>query len=1075
MNIPVSRTKIVVPKWRQELLTRPRLIKLLFEYLDKKLILISAPAGYGKTSLLIDLSRHSELPICWLSLDSLDQNPQRFTAYFIRALEEQFPEFGKQTRAILNTLTTLEEGLESLVVTLVNEVYDRIPQHFILILDDYHLINNNPVVQSFLSRFIPLVDENCHLIISSRTLTQLPDLPLLVAKDMVAGLDLGELAFRTEEIQQLFGQNYGIHISDDTAKKLLTETEGWITGLKFSSLGITPGLADKLTGARAAGINLFDYLGQQVLDQQPEDVRFFLLRSSLLEEFNASLCEAVFGELYPLRKEWSRWIEFSVNNNLFALPVGLESGWIRYHHLFRDFLQNRLQQDHPEEIQPILGNLAHTYELLNEWDKAYHIRKQLDDVNALAGLIERAAPNLMSHALLTLDTWLKELPPSIRKTRPGLVSIQGIIAYMKGDLHEGLFLLNQAEADLRSNDDTLGLALTLVRRAAAHRFLGDYQSGLQDADEVIRLTEYSDDLQLLFADALREKGLNLFRLGEALNSAKNLERALEIFKLQEDTSHIPILMMETGMVYGVIGKEDIVEQLYSQALQLWKQEGNFQWQANLLNNLGVHHFLHGDYDKAILVLEEGLICAKRSPFSVRVEALILISLGDVYAEVEDFSLADQYYQRGYDIAQVINDRFLLNYLKFACANLAIQESNFEKAYREVDELRKLISSQSSQYENGLFHLVKGQLSLMQENVPNAIKELLKAENCFSLGEHVIECAKSKIWLAASYLQNKDASAARQKINELINSETRNKYPIVVFIRQTQAWLEALKNDLAVGNALHDLLNRAIKVDQEFPEIRRRVRRLAQRVEIPDAKLTIQAFGRPQVRVGIKTLTLSDWQTQSVHDLFFYFLTREQPMTKETIGLAFWPDIEDPARLKVRFKNDLYRLRRAVGKDIILYDNELYSFNHTSDYEYDLEAFNGYLYQAELVQDESKKIELLQSAVDLVNGHFLEGVDAAWVIPRREQVNRQIISVFLTLGNLLKNNHLVNEAIEVYQRAIHHDHTNEESYLMTLKMYNQLNDRVNALRLYENYVEMMNDELDLPPSPEMEAVYKNLLH
>ncbi len=620
-NIPISHTKVVMPKRREEILTRPRLLEMLFEFLDKKLILVSAPTGYGKTSLLIDLGHHSDLPFCWLSLDSLDREPQRFATYFIEAIAEHFPDFGKQTKAALDTLTSIDKSIEPLVATLVNEIYAHIPQHFVLVLDDYHLIRDVAVIQNFLSRFLQLVDESCHLIISSRTLTQLPDLPLMVARDMVEGLDLSELAFRIDEIQALFAQNYNMHISDDTARELVDETEGWITGLQLSSLGIAQGMADRLRVARAAGVGLFDFLGKQVLDQQPEEIRFFLLRSSLLEEFDAALCEAVFSELYPERKDWRRWIDFVIQRNLFALPVGIESGWVRYHHLFRDFLQDHLQKECPEEIPPILSKLAQVYETHNEWEKAYHIKKRLGDVDALAGLIERAAPHLMSHALVTLDTWLKELPPSILSTRPGILSIRGAIFHMQGNSSEGLVLLNKAEAVFHETDNINDLANTLVRRATVYRFLGDYTAALHDADEALRMTETSDQMQTIHAHALRQKGLSLFRQGQSRQAVKILERALEFYTRIEDASHIPILMMETGIAYDAIGKKEEAKHLYEGALKIWKKDGNLSWQANLLNNLGVLHFLQGEYDKAILVLEEGLLCAKQSGYYPRMEAL----------------------------------------------------------------------------------------------------------------------------------------------------------------------------------------------------------------------------------------------------------------------------------------------------------------------------------------------------------------------------------------------------------------------------------------------------------------------
>ena len=1073
-NIPISHTKVVLPRRRDELLTRPRLLDMMYEFLDKKLILVSAPAGYGKTSLLIDLGHHSDLPFCWLALDSLDRDPQRFAAYFIEAIAECFPDFGNQTRAALDTITSIDKGIEPLVATLVNEIYARIPQHFVLVLDDYHLIYDVPAIQNFLGRFLQLVDESCHLIISSRVLTQLPDLPLMVARDLVGGLDLSELAFRVEEIQELFAQNYSMHISEDKAQELVNETEGWITGLQLSGLGIAQGMADRLRVARAAGVGLFDFLGQQVLQQQPDEIRFFLLRSSLLEEFNAALCEEVFGKLYPERKQWRQWVDLVIQRNLFALPVGVESGWVRYHHLFRDFLQDQLRKECPDEIPLILRNLAQAYEAHEEWEKAYHIQKRLDDVDALAGLIERAAPHLMSHALVTLDTWLKELPPSILSTRPGILSIRGIILQFQGYSNEGLELLNKAETAFRETTNINGLSSSLVRRATVYRFLGDYTAALHDANEALQLTESNDQMQTTHAIALREKGLNLFRQGKSHQAMKALERALESYTRMQDNSSIPTLMMETGMVYAALGREDETIRLNNEALQIWKQKGNLIWQANVLNNIGVLHHQHGDYDKAVLALEEGLLCAQQGGYSIRVEALISISLGDVYAEVEDFGLAHRYYQRGYDIAQEIGDQFLLNYLVLARAKLFIQGSELDRAHHFLDDARRMISTQNSQYEDGLYHLLRGQLFLGEANIELAKNALETAEARFETSGHYVEYIKSQLLLAGVYNQGNKREEAIHKLKEVLKNKSKIEHPILVFLQQIRTWIESLQSDVEVGYVLKSLLSKSDQIKRDMPGIRRRIRRLAQISEVPGAKLTIQGFGRAQVKIGEKLLTMSDWQTQSVRDLFFYFMTEEKPLTKEQIGAVFWPEVEEPARLKMRFKNDIYRLRRAVGSEIILYENDLYCFNHASDYEYDVEAFEGFLFQAKLTKEPKIRIELLQKAVNLVHGQFLEDIYATWVISERERIDQEILSALLELAELLKNVHQVQEALATYQQAINHDPTIETAYLLAMKLLIQLNDRVSAIHLYDAYTEMMRSELDLPPSPEMQAVYKRLV-
>ncbi len=1069
--IPISKTKIITPRRRTELLTRKRLLDALFESLDKKLTLVSAPAGYGKTSLLIDLASQSELPCCWLTLDMMDREPQRFIAYLIAAVAERFPKFGSQSMSILGSLTSLDQDMERMLVTLVNETYEQIHEHFILVLDDFHLVDDVQPIQAFLNRFVQLVDENCHLIISSRVLTSLSDLPLMVARDQVSGLSFSDLVFHPDEIQALLAQNSSLRISEDEARKMFEKTEGWITGLQFTGTGTLSGNLIKPTSN--TGVGLEDFLGQQVLDRQPPVLRDFLLRTSMLEEFDAHLCQVVLEPLYPEPQNWQGLISAVIQNNLFVLPVGADGRSLRYHHLFRDFLLARFKQEHSDEVKPILSRMGQAYEDLGEWEKAHYIYKQLNNNDVLAEMIEHASTPMLQRAMLTLESWVNDLPPSFLRTRPGLLSIRGVIAYVKGNLQKGLSLLDQANQSFRSKKNIPGLTLTLVRRALVYSFLGDYDSSLNDANEVIELIKSRDDLQMIYAEALRMKGLALFRLGHSRQAIAFLEDSLNLYTRLNETINMPILFMETGMVYNAIGNYAEAGIAYEKALQIWRQEGNLSWQSNLLNNLGVLRHFQGEYEKAALAFEEGLVCAQRSGYT-RMEAFIAMGLGDLYLELEDFTVAQLNYQHAEEAIQGVDNRFILFYLTMAKTSLALLQKNPREAQKLIITAAAMIQSSDSLYEKGLLNLGLGRLSLLNGKPAQAIIELTEAERCFSEDNRKLEGDTSRIWLAAASYQTKNHAIARQMIKAVLGNRGQVANATLVAIHQAHVWLNGLQRDDEVGRMVSNLLTRASHLAGKMPAIRRQLHRTAHVIQIPNAHLIIRALGQASVSVGGKFLTLSDWQTQSVRDLFFYFLTSPKPLTKEQVGATLWPEVDDPKKLKLRFKNEIYRLRRAVGQDVITYEDVFYQFNRALDFEYDVEAFEAFLARARSTPDPDEQIGLYQKAVDLVRGPFVEDVYADWVFLEREHLSQTYLSALLTLAELFLKQAQPEKTLEACQRALDYDPTFESAYSLSMQAYHRLGDRASIIRTYQVCEETMQRHLGLPPSKETRELYRRLI-
>ena len=1071
--ITLSLTKIVVPARRPEILSRERLLARLDELLDQKLILITAPAGYGKTSLLIDLAGHTEMPVCWLSLDTLDRDPQRFIAYFIAAISQRFHNFGNQSTSALTSLTSLEQGLENLIITLVNEIYEQVSEHFVLVLDDYQFVDSVPEIRDFVSRFIQLASENCHLILTSRRLPALPDMTILVARQQVGGFDLQELAFQPGEIRILFEKNYQVRLSESALEELVTHTEGWITGLNLSGHEAVPGVSDLRRPARSIEVGLPEYLEQQVLARQTPEVREFLLQTSLFDEFDAELCSVVLGALSPATpRKWNKLVETVRQNNLFVLPVGPNGKWLRYHHLIQEFLQTRLKEESPETAEAIQIYLVQYYEQKGELEKAHHIYQQMGDYASLASLVERAGATLIKNdRIITLGAWLEELPEVIAQERPGLVSLKGTVALMRGRVRYGLSLLDQAANSWRISGDAQNLALTLVRRSQAYRLLGNYMASIADADEALQLTVHRPNASSVRAEAQRMKGLCLFRLGEAKQSVELLESALSLSIKLNLFGDIPHLQTELGMTRRALGDYAAANVLYEKALEIWKKQGNLTWQANLLNSIGVLHHAKGEYEDAALAFEQGLDCARRSGY-LHTEALLLTSLGDLYTELGENEIARHAYEKAEDIARQTADRFLLTYSLLSQAGIARASGTFDRARLLLDEVRAPVRESNSNYEQGLFDLESGRLELFLGHPQRAIQHLQNAIDFFNKGDLALETGWSRLWLAAACSQVGDKLSARRQIKETAKLDGKATHSLGMVAYQVREWLDGDLEEAETQSALFNLLSQAKQIQARLPALRKRLRRLTSTVPMPPPHLDIRAFGKAQVRVNGRLVSNAQWQSKSVCELFFYFLHAREAVTKEQIGVDLWPEVST-AQLKLRFKNNLYRLRRALGPETILWEGDLYRFNRDLDFEYDVEAFESHLEKARTSNGIHERLQHYQEAVDLVHGPYLNDIGATWSMPEQERLTQEHLRAMLSLTKLLLQIERNEEALEICRRALACDPALEEAHRFAMRIYDLWGDHAAVLRQYQACREALRAEFGSHPSAETEALYRKL--
>lgn len=1075
MPIPVTRTKVLLPRRRPDLLTRQRLLDALYDLLDYKLIVIAAPAGYGKTSLLVDFAHQANLPVCWYALDLFDRDPQRFVAHFIAAISQRFPSFGHRSEAALNASNPANLDTVELVSTIVNEAYEHVQEHFLLVLDDYHLVNEEKKVQEFVSRFVQEVDENCHLILSSRALLNLPDMPLMVARSQVGGLSFEELAFQACEIQALVLKNYHLQLPAEAAEELARETEGWVTGLLLSAHSMWQGMADRLRVARVSRVGLYDYLAQQVLDQQPSEVREFLMQSSFLEELDAELCQAVFGA----GKDWERLIGAVLQNNLFVLPVGEEGRWIRYHHLFRDFLQAQLEREQPLQREEILRRLGAVYAAQGEWEKAYASLRCLGDVRATADLVEQAGRALVkSGRMVTLAQWIDSLPAEVLAGRPNLLSLRGVAATVLGNSEQGLALLNRAEAAQRASGDWQNLARTLVRRSVAHRFLGDYSSALADADEARGLAGREEGLRAVQAEALRATGTSLYQVGRLHEAIDKFSQSLSLYSGLGDRQMEAMVRMELGMASMSAGRYAQSLSYYQQALAYWREVKNTSGQANLLNNLGVLHYLRGEYERAGSVFEEALTCARQAGYA-RMEAYVLCSIGDLYADLEAGEAAQQAYQQSWEIARKLNYRFLMLYAELALAALALRRGAVEAARQRLASARRLAEGGGSSYETALWQLACGQLDLVEGRPAQAAAHFQQAALRFDAGGQQVEAARAHLFHAIARHAAGNGQPALSELGLAFQrvSSLDSQHALVV-----AGWeagelagplLKAAQKDALLGRPASRLVEQVRQFEKELPSLRRRLRPRTSAIPFAPPKLTIHALGRAQVELDGRPVTAAEWQNQKrVRELLFFLLANPEGLTKEAIGLVIWPE-SSAAQLKLQFKNAIYRLRYALGQNVISFDGERYWFNREQDYEYDVESFLAALERARKVRAAREKVAAYQAALELYRGDYLPEVGGSWAVPIREQLWQKHVEAVLALSRLQLEAGEAGAALELALSVLAGDSCQEEAHRLAMLAYAARGDQAGVARQFERCRRALWEELQAQPSPQTTQLYETL--
>ncbi len=428
----ILTTKLGIPPLRPDYVPRPRLIAHLQASLSRRLTLISAPAGFGKTTLLCEWLNQRHLPAAWVSLDESDNAPGRFLAYLTAALQQTYDMKSSSAQTPAPALTP-NTSAEFLLTTLINDfaatpTAPHSPPR-ILVLDDYHFINAQAIHQS-LTHFLEHLPRQMHLVITSRTDPPLP-LPRWRARGQLTELRSQDLRFTRDETAAFLNEIRNLKLSPEHVAALAGRTEGWIAGLQLAALALS-GRRDVDHFVRAfTGSHryILDYLVDEVFQRQSEPVQEFLLKTALLDRMTASLCDAVTEQA-----DGRAMLDLLERENIFVVSLDDQRRWYRYHQLFADLLRERLEQQRPEAL-PILQQRASRWHAeQGQTYEAIGYALAAKDYPLAIQLVERASPALpMRGEVDTLLKWLSAFPPEVARANPRLMLISAWAYLFKAD------------------------------------------------------------------------------------------------------------------------------------------------------------------------------------------------------------------------------------------------------------------------------------------------------------------------------------------------------------------------------------------------------------------------------------------------------------------------------------------------------------------------------------------------------------------------------------------------------------------------------------------------------------------
>ena len=556
MELNYLQSKIQNPRIQPDLVARPHLIEVIEKGLWRKLTILCAPPGFGKSTLIAEWSLKAKHPICWFQVDAQDNLLDNFLIYLCNSIRQVKPDFCEEVNQMIKL--TPRPSSDYYANEFLKEL-EKLPSKVCIVLDDYHLINNLEIHQ-FTRKVLEYLPKNIHFIISTR---EDPPFPLSKyrAKNEITEIRTGDLRFNLQETQILLNNISQTGLSESDLEVLFQKTEGWAAGIQLAGLSLleTSDTAKFIRDFEGSNRFILDYLVEDVVNQQPVDIRNFLLKTSILDRFSAAICNKVTNN-----EDSQRLLNIIETSNLFLVPLDDNRIWYRYHNLFSDLLRYRLKQEiSSEELKTLHDTAAKWFEANQLWPEAVHHYNQADKPEDCTRTAIIYASGLLEdgNAARAID-WMDALPENILF---GSLSLLMIYCFSLVAASKGILLI---------------------------KYYPQLEKLITDLREYLPQEQYGE----LYAKLDVIKGMYFSSIGDNLRAIQKFEESL-VYLQQEDALKIGTLI-GMAVAYQSLGEVVKAEQIFAEAVVLSRKNSVTMMEISSMANQSGMQIRMGQLHKA---------------------------------------------------------------------------------------------------------------------------------------------------------------------------------------------------------------------------------------------------------------------------------------------------------------------------------------------------------------------------------------------------------------------------------------------------------------------------------------------